>query len=70
MTTVDILVAILVVAIGPACLVAVARMTSGLGRLGLLLVLLLAVLIGLGCEPPSWQQITDYFAPTTTEVNR
>jgi hypothetical protein len=70
MTATDRLVAILAVAGGLACLVAVLRMTSGIGRFGLLLVLLLTLLVCLGVELPTWQQIADYLAPTPTEVNR
>jgi hypothetical protein len=70
MTATDRLVAILAVAGGLACLVAVLRMTSGIGRLGLLLVLLLTLLVCLGVQLPTWQQIADYLAPTPTEVNR
>jgi hypothetical protein len=70
MTGTDLLVAALAVAIGFGCLIVALRMTSGLGRLGLLLVVLLAVLIGLGAELPTWHQIADYLAPTPTEVNR
>ena len=70
MTGTDILLAALAVAIGLGCLILPLRMMSGLGRLGLLLVVLHAVLIGLGAELPTWQQIADYLNPTRTEVNR
>jgi hypothetical protein len=70
MTGTDILIAVLAVAIGLGCLILALRMMSGLGRLGLLLVVLLAVLIGLGAQLPTWHQIADYLNPTRTEVNR
>jgi hypothetical protein len=70
MTGTDLLVAALAVAIGFGCLIVALRMTSGLGRLGLLLVLLLALLVCLGVPLPTWHQIADYLAPTPTEVNR
>jgi hypothetical protein len=70
MTGIDIVLAVVAVAGGLACLVAVLRMTSWIGRLGLLLVLLLALLVCLGVPLPTWQQIADYLAPTPTEVNR
>jgi hypothetical protein len=69
MTGPDLVLALVAGAAGVACLVAVLRMTSGLGRLGLLLVLVLAVLVGLGVQVPSWREIADYLAPTPTEVN-
>jgi hypothetical protein len=70
MTAIDILLALLVVVAGVGCLVAVLRMTSGIGRLGLALVLILVVLVCCGVELPTGHQVTDYINPTPTEVNR
>lgn len=68
MTGIDIALAVVAVAIGVACLVAVLRMTSWIGRLGLAFVLLLVLLVCLGVELPTWRRIADYLAPTPTDA--
>jgi hypothetical protein len=65
-TVADTLLAIAAVAGGVVCAVAALRMTSGIGRLGLLLVLLLVTLVCLGVQPPSWQDIAGYLASEPT----
>ena len=62
MTHLDALLALAAAAAGIACVVVAFRMTSGIGRIGLLLVLVLVALACLGAEPPSWRDITGYFA--------
>jgi hypothetical protein len=66
-THIDVLLLLVAVAGGVACVVAALRMTSSVGRLGLLLVLLLAVLVCLGVRLPSWPEIAEYLAPVTIQ---
>jgi hypothetical protein len=69
-TALDYMLALLAVAVGVACVVTALRIASGLGRIGLLLVLLLVVLLCCNVPLPDWHDITGYLAPTTTEVTR
>lgn len=70
MTALDRMIALLAVVVGVACVVVALRMASGLGRVGVLAVLLLAVLLCCKVPLPDWHEITGYLAPTTSEVTR
>jgi hypothetical protein len=64
MTALDHMIALLAIAAGVACVVITVRMTSGLGRIAVLLVLLLVVLLCCKVPLPGWHDITSYLAPT------